>query len=440
MSDTPEASGHAPAKPTSPWFRLAWAAWLAAFVLTLVVIAATLTKEMQDTMPAYTVTTCASTECDPFTFTAEDGAFVVNELGWPRGAVQALARTIAIVSSLAATVIVFVGVFLVWRRPRDGMVLLVVLAMVGGNGVAFSPVGSRLGLVWAIPVDVVSFAGVTALGVLLFVFPAGGFFPRWTRWPVIIVVGGFMSYVGLSLLYPDHPWLNDDVVLVTAFLALVMVPGAVSQVLRYLRVSTAAERQQTKWVVWALLLMIPGMAFWIVAGSLYPLGDLSAGRIAVQTVMHFFINPVVGILLPLAFAVAVIRYRLWDADLVIQRTLVYAALTAVLVGGYLGSIVGLQALFRAATGQESNVAIVVSTLLIAALFQPLRRRIQTAVDRRLYRSKYDAARTLAAFGARVRDEVDLGALTGELTAVVEQTMRPAHVSLWLRRTPQRERA
>ena len=108
---------------------------------------------------------------------------------------------------------------------------------------------------------------------------------------------------------------------------------------------------------------------------------------------------------------------------------------------FLGICLGLQLLFRAVTGQENNVAIVVSTMFIAALFQPLRRRggVQATVDRRLYRSKYDAARTLAAFGARMRDEVDLGTLTGELTAVVDKTMQPAHVSLWLRPAPRRER-
>ena len=138
-----------------------------------------------------------------------------------------------------------------------------------------------------------------------------------------------------------------------------------------------------------------------------------------------------GFLLPLSFAVAILRYRLWDIDIIVNRALVYGGLTAALVGMYFGVVVGLQAAFRAATGQESAVA--ASTLVIAALFLPLRRRIQEFIDRRFYRRRYDAARTLAAFSARVRDEVDLERLSGALVSVVEETMQPAHVSLWLRK-------
>ena len=131
-------------------------------------------------------------------------------------------------------------------------------------------------------------------------------------------------------------------------------------------------------------------------------------------------------------AVAILKHRLYDIDLLINRTLVYGVLTALLAGTYFGGVVLLQIAFRAVTGQGNAVAIVISTLAIAALFMPLRSRIQNIIDRHFYRRKYDAARTLAAFSIRMRDEVDLEKLTGELVSVVRETMQPAHVSLWMR--------
>jgi hypothetical protein len=137
---------------------------------------------------------------------------------------------------------------------------------------------------------------------------------------------------------------------------------------------------------------------------------------------------------PVAVGLAVLRYRLYDIDVLINRTLVYAWLTISLVAVYFGGITATQAIFRALTGQEEQpqLAIVVSTLVIAALFNPLRRRIQSFIDRRFYRSKYDARKTLEAFSAKLRNETNLYALNGELVSVVRETMQPAHVSLWLR--------
>jgi hypothetical protein len=134
---------------------------------------------------------------------------------------------------------------------------------------------------------------------------------------------------------------------------------------------------------------------------------------------------------PLAAGIAILRYRLYDIDRIINRTLIYGSLTVVLGAGYAGLVVGLQALFRPFTG-GSELAITITTLAVAATFQPARRRIQDAVDRRFNRRRYDAARTLEAFSGRLRDEVDLEALRHELVSVVSETMEPAHVSLWLR--------
>jgi hypothetical protein len=135
---------------------------------------------------------------------------------------------------------------------------------------------------------------------------------------------------------------------------------------------------------------------------------------------------------PIAIGIAILRYRLYEICTLINRTLVYGSLTAMLVALYFGGIIVLQRVFVALTGEQSTLAVVASTLLIAALFNPLRHRIQAFIDRRFYRRKYDAAKTLEGFSAKLRDETDLDALSDDLVGVVRETMQPAHVSLWLR--------
>src|ERR671933_1292864 len=146
-----------------------------------------------------------------------------------------------------------------------------------------------------------------------------------------------------------------------------------------------------------------------------------------------FLQTIVGLVgWPIAIGIAILRYRLYEIDLIINRTLVYGSLTVTLIALYFGGIVLLQRVFVALTGEKSTLAVVASTLVIAALFNPLRRQVQAFVDRRFYRRKYDAAKTLEAFSAKLRDETDLDALNNELVGVVRETMQPAHVSLWLR--------
>jgi hypothetical protein len=191
--------------------------------------------------------------------------------------------------------------------------------------------------------------------------------------------------------------------------------GSFASVVVRFRRSRGTERQQIKWFLYAAapLVAFPAMPYLpLIVSELLP-GWVLFG-------------------LPTAIGIAVLRYRLYDIDLVINRTLVYGPLTAMLVLVYLGGVVGLQAALRVLTGQESTLAVVVSTLAIAALFNPLRRSIQSFIDRRFYRRKYDAARTLAAFNARLRDETELETLSGDVVSVVKETMQPAHVSLWLR--------
>jgi hypothetical protein len=195
------------------------------------------------------------------------------------------------------------------------------------------------------------------------------------------------------------------------------------------------ERQQMKWLLYASAIFFVGNVLKNTVFS--PLGGLSWGLW-----IGYLLVAVGGLGGPIAIGIAILRYRLYDIDLLINRTLVYGSLTAMLVTLYFGGIVVLQRLFVTLTGQKSTLAVVASTLAIAALFVLLRRRIQSFIDRRFYRRKYDARKTFEAFSAKLREETDLEALNSELVGVVRETMQPAHVSLWLRseRAPKVEQA
>jgi hypothetical protein len=209
---------------------------------------------------------------------------------------------------------------------------------------------------------------------------------------------------------------------IVGLLALAMA-CAVALFVRYRR-ANATEREQIKWLLYACALFLVVYVGGFVSGL--------GGKDSVGGYIWGVFFGLSVIALPTAIGIAILRFRLYDIDVVINRTLVYAPLTAMLVFVYLGGVIGLQAIVRVLTGQESTLAVVASTLVIAALFNPLRRRVQGFVDRRFYRRKYDAAKTLAAFNARLRDETELENLSGEVVEVVRETMQPAHVSLWLR--------
>jgi len=209
----------------------------------------------------------------------------------------------------------------------------------------------------------------------------------------------------------------------TLVLALGLV-GAASVVLGR-RGARGVERQQIKWLLYAGAIFFVGNVLKNTVFS--PLGEVSLGLW-----IGYLLVGIGGVGGPIAIGVAILRYRLYEIDTLINRTLVYGALTAILAALYFGGIVVLQRAFVLFIGQQSTLAVVASTLVIAALFSPLRRRIQSFIDRRFYRSKYDARKTLEAFSSRLRDATDLEALNDDLVGVVMETMQPAHVSLWLR--------
>jgi hypothetical protein len=218
---------------------------------------------------------------------------------------------------------------------------------------------------------------------------------------------------------------NLPVFVVFEILFAIGVGGAAASVIVRLRRSRGVKRRQLEWFAYVTALFFGGAMLTGVVSDVSGVGWL--GSIS-------FILSVVGLVcLPIAVGIAVLKYRLYDIDIIINRTLVYGSLTLMLLLVYFGGVTTTQALFRTLTGQQQQpqLAVVVSTLAIAALFNPLRHRIQSFIDRRFFRSKYDARKTLESFSARLREETDLEALDAELVSVVRETMQPEHVSLWL---------
>jgi uncharacterized membrane protein YcgQ (UPF0703/DUF1980 family) len=270
---------------------------------------------------------------------------------------------------------------------------------------------------------------------LLLLFPAGRLpSPRWR--PVLWGAVGFVVLFTISswlspqtnevrITSVSNPWgLEYESMgllygLLNITFPLLIVACGIAVIVRFRR-SRGDERQQLKWFAYAVAVMTVVFVIWFSLAL--------TGLVAPSSVMYDV--PLIG--LPVATGIAILKHRLYDIDVIINRTLVYGSLTAALVALYFGAIVVLQRGFVLLTGQQSTVAVVASTLLIAAMFTPLKRRIQGFIDRSFYRSKYDSRKTLEAFSARLRDETDLKAVSDDLVGVVRETMQPAHVSLWLR--------
>jgi hypothetical protein len=335
--------------------------------------------------------------------------------------------------------IVFVSIFAVvaigifWRCANDPIALLVAtMLVVWGplNGLLIPTPSATEGMYPALQATLgltLTYVGYMTWMLFFYLFPSGRFVPRWTRWLALCWVLFSGSWLFTPLVGPPSwpPLLFNGAILV------LWGSFPVAQLYRYARVSDATQRQQTKWVVFGVAVAVAG-----VLTTIFTVGaavDLPPEEVGPKMLSMLLMDAFV-LLVPLSIGIAVLRSRLFDVDVVINRTLVYGALTATLALIYFGGVATTQAIFRTLTGQEQQpqLAVVVSTLVIAALFNPLRRRIQSFIDRRFYRRKYDAAKTLEAFSTKLRDETDLDALNAELVAVVRETMQPAHVTLWLR--------
>ncbi len=368
--------------------------------------------------------------CTTVSSCASAGQLSQSTLSWLQSfhlAVSAYAVLYLALAALDALLSLIVGIVIVWRLWGTasewlGLLTTFVLILLGtidnssGNFATFSPILPLF-------LQVVGFFGFflfwPALGMFLLTFPTGRFAPRWT-WSMILL---------WIIQFPLYPLLaNGSPLLFTAERFLVWGSSFVVFLWRYWHLYTYAQRQQSKWLLYGLV------PFYILQWLLGVLQGIPALNTPVW--LYQVIGPILLLiahfLLPVGVGIALLRYRLWDIDVLINRTVVYGLLTATLLAIYLLLVFAGQFLLAHILGPNNAVVLVVSTLVVAALFQPLRRRLQQMVDRRFYRKKYDAVRTLEAFSATLRSEVDLSQLRQHLLGIVQETMQPTHVSLWLR--------
>jgi hypothetical protein len=390
---------------------------LAALAFVVVTLAAFLSM-----LPAFVsaiLTICLSTSCPPGQLSVTS-AQALQDIGLP---VSAYATYTLAITLLALVMGWSVAALLFWRKSNDWMALLVALMLVLMATTPFTYLLLQRPSPWQLPAMLLNNFAWTACFLVFSVFPSGRLVPSWMCWiPSAWAVWGVVSlrWFDTARYFPLYylAWL----------VVLLCVLGA--QIYRYRWISTMAERQQTKWVIWGLsTAMVIALAV-VVPHLLLP--ALVSTSVAYQ-LLSVPADPLAIFLASLSICLAILRSRLWEIDHVINRTLVYGSLTGLLGLIYASMVIMLQALLRLIGGDisQSLGVTVISTLAVAALFQPLRRRLQHVIDRHFYRQKYDAGQTLAAFAETLQSKVDLNELCEQLVRVVQDTMEPESISLWL---------
>jgi hypothetical protein len=327
---------------------------------------------------------------------------------------------------LTSLVFLLVGSVIFWRRANTWMGLFVSFFLINLGSVGLSLVHvdgapappDFLSMLW-IPLQILEYL---CLAFFLFTFPDGRLVPRWS-WALISIwiVNTFVWVVPQDTPLNINNW---SPLLMACWLFVVFGASVSTQLYRYLRVASPIQRQQIKWLIYGFtpVLLVPICAALFL--MIFPSPFL---QVITEPLYRFYYLPI-----PICIGIALLRYRLWDIDVLINRTLVYGLLTTALLVVYFALVFTGESLVTNVLGHDNGAVLVVSTLIVAALFRPFRRYIQQIIDRRFYRRKYDAARTLEAFSAPLRNEVDLATLSEHLITVVQETMQPTHVSLWVR--------
>ncbi len=373
-------------------------------------------------------TPCGGENCNYLAISTAE-VTVLNAWGVP---IQVYATAMTGLSVIYVAVYWLLGGLILWRQTNSRigpLVSLAILAIPIATVADSDNVAANFeGLL--IPALFLSLLGNTFLLMFIFLFPSGHFVPRWAPLHLIATISLFAVYnLDLNGILPLSP-AALQFVLATVVSLLALACGF--QIYRYLRVSTPIERLQTKWTLIGFFFLLLSFTLWLAffGGGL----QFQPGETRLLASVGGWLGVMMtGLALPIALTFAILQHRLWDIDLVIRRTLIYSILTAALSLVFFGVVVVLQALFDTVIGDRQNELVtVLSTLTVAALFTPLRSRVQTLIDRRFFRQRYNTENVLAAFGSTLKNEVDLNELHSSILEVVEETMQPASISLWLR--------
>jgi hypothetical protein len=421
-------------KTSAGMFRIARLIWIGGAVASLVTVIASVVPRYQQLALITADAALATGQLRPLE------AQALADIGLPVGFYAAYITSLEILASL---IFLIVGVIIFRLRSNEWEPLLFSFILVS-YGVASSPLTTPLELfhpAWAILLICLRSMALVSLMLALMLFPDGRFVPSWVKWLAAI----WIAYVFLSLLIPPLRftasviWENKLQAFTFIWALMWLLTVAAIQAFRYRYRSSPAQRQQTKWVVFGLVVGVTSsiaasvIALWT-SYFFESMSIILITRLAAVTVILLS-----TIFMGVSFSIAVLHSHLWDIDVIIRKTLVYGSLSLTLALVFFSSVILLQSLVAAVGGQQSAVVTVISTLLIAALFNPLRRRIQSDIDRRFFRKKYDAEKTIAAFSAGLRQEVDLEQIGERLLLVVEETMQPEIVSLWLRNAEKEKR-
>jgi hypothetical protein len=415
------------ASPTieGPWLTIARAAWLLITSAGVVLFAMGVPLLFQQL-----ATTCTGSDC-------------VRQQLAPEAlpAMAAIGLTLADYAALQlmptvifAVVCVAVGALIFWQRSNELMAFTSSLWLVTFGLTLFEEEVRAVGAAypWLQPAALVLIwlGGVILLPLFFCIFPNGRFAPRWTKWWWLIIS---VSFVSLGTAGELSPAFNEIFGGVAGYLWMSMVlVGIAVQFYRYRYLLTANERQQTKWVVFAFAVIIAVNVTTFLVNPLFLDFRVQQAENAVGNIVGNAVATFAFVMIPLGIGISILRHRLYDIDVIIRRTVQYGVVSAVLAIVYFGSITLIQGGITAVTSTQSSLAIVLSTLLIAALFNPLRQRVQKFVDRRFYRQQYDAQQVLAQFAQTARDEVEMEALQAELLRVVQETMQPETMTIWLK--------